>query len=447
MGTSIKPLLGVMRMFLPARKHLMRDRSFAAFSVVVALLGAGPVHAEVRLIATGSIPGDTRDLSGLSAPIGPDQPHDLLGGFGSAIAYTGRGDIYWAATDRGPFDGGAPFRCRVHQFRLVLVPGEGSEVGRLEWNLLKTVLLSDDAGRPLMGGSGYFDAGQPMLGQRFDPEGLRVSRDGHSLYISDEYGPFIDEFSLEGVRVRRLAVPEMFMVMHPANSAADELPPRNTTGRQPNRGLEGLAITPDGGTLWAMPQSPLIQDGAISPTQERTGVNVRTLQLDVKSGRHAEFVFTLDRPSLGISEILAVDDHRFLVLERDGRAGAAAKTKHVVLVDFSGATDVGSLDQLPASGLPAGVTAARKSIFIDLLEKRYGIAGESMPEKIEGLAFGPVLPDGRRTLVVSSDNDLKPDQPTMLWVFAFSDSDLPGLVPQQFGVDPDKAASGQAVTP
>jgi hypothetical protein len=41
-----------------------------------------------------------------------------------------------------------------------------------------------------------------------------------------------------------------------------------------------------------------------------------------------------------------------------------------------------------------------------------------MPEKIEGLSFGPALADGRRTLLVSTDNDLIPENPTLVWVFA-----------------------------
>jgi hypothetical protein len=42
-----------------------------------------------------------------------------------------------------------------------------------------------------------------------------------------------------------------------------------------------------------------------------------------------------------------------------------------------------------------------------------------MPEKIEGLALGPALADGRRTLVVTTDNDLKTENPSWFWVFAF----------------------------
>jgi hypothetical protein len=43
-----------------------------------------------------------------------------------------------------------------------------------------------------------------------------------------------------------------------------------------------------------------------------------------------------------------------------------------------------------------------------------------MPEKIEGLTFGEVLPDGRRTLLVATDNDFESASDSLIWVFAFA---------------------------
>jgi hypothetical protein len=53
-----------------------------------------------------------------------------------------------------------------------------------------------------------------------------------------------------------------------------------------------------------------------------------------------------------------------------------------------------------------------------MLDPRFGIAGSTFPEKIEGLALGPVLKDGRVTLLVANDNDFRDDVPTMVWCFA-----------------------------
>ena len=43
-----------------------------------------------------------------------------------------------------------------------------------------------------------------------------------------------------------------------------------------------------------------------------------------------------------------------------------------------------------------------------------------MPEKIDGLTFGPNLRDGRKTLLVSTDNDFDSGSPSLIWVFALA---------------------------
>ena len=63
-----------------------------------------------------------------------------------------------------------------------------------------------------------------------------------------------------------------------------------------------------------------------------------------------------------------------------------------------------------------------------------------MPEKLEGLAWGPDLPDGRHLLYVFSDNDLNPDIPTYIFAFAID----PSVVDYQPQVIPAKLyAPGQ----
>jgi hypothetical protein len=47
-----------------------------------------------------------------------------------------------------------------------------------------------------------------------------------------------------------------------------------------------------------------------------------------------------------------------------------------------------------------------------------------MPEKIEGLAFGPILPGGRISLLVTSDNDFFATNDSNIYVFAIDATDL-----------------------
>jgi hypothetical protein len=127
-----------------------------------------------------------------------------------------------------------------------------------------------------------------------------------------------------------------------------------------------------------------------------------------------------------------VNDHEFLVIERDGNAGLAAAFKKVFHIDLTGATDIRAVATLPSTGTPDGVVPVTKSLLLDLLDPAFGLAGASFPEKIEGLAFGPDLRDGRHVLVVTNDNDFISTQPNRFLVFAIDRSDLPGFVPQGF---------------
>jgi hypothetical protein len=75
--------------------------------------------------------------------------------------------------------------------------------------------------------------------------------------------------------------------------------------------------------------------------------------------------------------------------------------------------------------MPADAQAVSKKLFIDFLDSKFGLYDDKLPAKPEGLALGPNLPDGSRTLIVSVDNDFESASDSELWIFSFSDSDLP----------------------
>ena len=402
----------------------MHHRSITLVALGAAVFSAPTaLFAGITLIGATSIPGTATDRSGLTDTLSGGIPHNRLGSFGSGIAYTGKDDLYIACDDRGPANGEVPFRARVQTFRITIDPSAQGNSSAVRVELVSTTLLSDETGRPLVGAASSFDANDQKLGLRYDAEGIRVSPKG-TLYISDEYGPWIDEFGLDGKRLRRLPIPSRFMIDHPSADAKQELTPQNTKGRQANRGFEGLAISADGSTLWALLQSPLIQDGGLSGANKRVGVNCRILEIKPGGGPTREFVYTLDSPKHGTNEMLAINDHEFLVIERDNKTGDEAKMRALYRIDINGATDVSNVAALPSTGLPAGVTPVHKTMFLDFTDKKFGLTGANMPEKIEGLAFGPTLPDGRRTLVVTTDNDVLADVPSWFWVFAIDANDL-----------------------
>jgi hypothetical protein len=164
--------------------------------------------------------------------------------------------------------------------------------------------------------------------------------------------------------------------------------------------------------------------------------------IDIASGQvTGQFAYGLTTGS-GVSEILALNNHEFLVDERDGHGradGSLAVVKQLFKIDLTGATDVGAMD-----GKTAAANEVKKTLFVDLVTSMNaaGISAAEIPAKIEGISFGPDLKGGGETihtLWVANDNDftLDPDgntiaNPNQFFVFGFKDSDLGGsaYVPQ-----------------
>ena len=263
---------------------------------------------------------------------------------------------------------------------------------------------------------------------RHDPEGIRVAPDG-TVWVSDEYGPTILQFDQAGHQIGSLIAPANMLIAKIGNEA-DELR-LNQRGRFPNKGAEGLAISPDGHWLVAAMQAPLIQDGGTK------GSFSRFLVFDLTDRNKApkQFAYPLDVEH-GISELLAVNDHQFLVDERFGKGGSETQAK-LYLVDTNQTelpSDVTAVESLMKKELPAGITPLKKTLFADIakiLNSAPNVCANTngFPEKIEGYAFGPDLADGRHLLIAVNDNDFAPEFPNCVFAFAVSKDALPEFQP------------------
>jgi hypothetical protein len=456
-------------------------RLISLFTAALAL-ASSLVQAQPSLIAVGSLTesraGANADLSGLTYPLENQAPANLLGGLGSAIAYDA-GKKFLLLPDRGPnavtfdplIDNTVSYVNRFHTVQMDL---DRNPAGPLPFTL--TARLQDTtllwSLTPLVYGTGAglgVGSGVPPINNffqhfftgrsdnfnpagnsgnpnnaRFDTEGIRVSAHGESVFISDEYGPYVYQFDRWfGARLRSYTLPEKFYVpnQHPVGN--DEIT-GNTIGRTANKGMEGLAITPDGRTLVGIMQNALLQDAGAAPNL------LRIVAINVANGTTHEYAYLLTTGS-GVSEILAINDHEFLVDERDGRGreGASdgssndARVKQLFKIDLAGAHDVSNED-----GATAATHAVSKTLFLDLVAQLTGngIAANRIPAKIEGIAFGPdVRVDHHtrlHTLWISNDNDFllqtadvpPVDNPNQFFVFGFTDDDLPNYEPPTHGL-------------
>jgi len=280
---------------------------------------------------------------------------------------------------------------------------------------------------------------------RLDPEGIRVSSDGLSVFITDEYGPYVYQFNrATGERTRTYELPAAFGVTNLSPVGATEIA-NNATGRVSNKGMEGLAISPDGTTLIGFMQSPLAQDGGDG------GRYNRLVTINVETGATQQFIYdnylTATAKAYNSSEIVAINDHEFLILERDGKGlgdGSNAVIKKVFKIDIAGAQDASNVSG--AANLAA--YAVTKTEFLDLKTalNALGLSNAQIPAKLEGMAFGQDVVIGgvtKHTLYINNDNDFVTDiaGPSNFYVFAFDATDLPTYQAQSIAPVPLPAAA------
>jgi hypothetical protein len=343
-----------------------------ATKILAVLLLSGVVspviaaEVTVEFLAETSLPGDL------------EVDHTRVGGL-SGLTYDPSCDLFYAISDdRGSL---APSR-----FYTLTIRFEGSVP---EVKVLEATLLRDANGATFSRGS-------------IDAEALALPANG-DLFVASEgiphrgVEPLIGRFELDGTFREALPLPEHFL---PDAGA--------TRGVRDNLAFEGLAVSPDGTRLFAATENALIQDGAAADLDR--GSPARILVFELPSRRPiAEYLYNVepvpDRPfpflafrTNGISEILALDNDRLLVVERAFSVGAGNRVR-LYQVDLRSGTDIKGVESLRHA---EGVTPLTKTLVADLGE--IGVK----PDNIEGMAFGPMLPDGRRLLVLIADNNFQP---------------------------------------
>ncbi|MFI1399352.1 esterase-like activity of phytase family protein [Streptomyces sp. NPDC020681] len=231
-------------------------------------------------------------------------------------------------------------------------------------------------------------ADRVLTGADFDVESIVRSYDG-TYWMGDEFGPFLLHFSPTG---RLLEAPiALDGVQAPENPYLN--------GGQPtlggSKGFEGMVRSVDGRHLYPLLEGTVTGD---------TPGDLRFSDFDLRAGKYTgkRWTYRLESPSNAIGDAIAVDRHRFLVIERDGGQGDDAKFKRIYLADTRDRNGDGVMD---------------KTLVADLLNianpKGLGGFGETFRFPFTTIEDVVLLDD--RTLAVLNDNN-----------FPFSSGRTPG---------------------
>lgn len=250
-----------------------------------------------------------------------------------------------------------------------------------------------------------------------DPEAIRLDpRDGALWWISEGdrtrgLPPFLRRAGRDGGFVAETPVPPMFAI------APD-------SGPRGNLGFEGLSLSTDGETLWLAMESAMLQDGPTASAAAGSVARLTHLARDGKLlGQYAYPIGPIPLPTTpgkfadnGVTEILALDARRLLVIERAAAQDAAGMFSNVIRLyeaDIAGADDI--------SGIAALAGAAYRPMAKRLVADLGALYGARI-DNIEGVTWGPPLADGRRTLIFVSDDNFNPAQTTQFIAFAVDPS-------------------------
>ena len=334
----------------------------------------------------------------VSIPTGTQFEGTEVGGL-SSIAYDTARDVYYAISDdQGTID-------PVRYYTLDIDVGDG-QLNQGDIHFLEVTTILDPSGVPYAPGS-------------LDPEGLTLAHGGQLYFSSEGFAnrtppvdPFINRLNLNGRQTRSLEIPEKF------------LPDGLTQGVRLNLGFESLNVTPDQKTLVTASEGALVQDGPAANVGQSSFA--RILQYRLSSGEPgSEYVYVVNPVAEmpvpadqfrvnGLVELLPLDNlGTMLALERSFSVGAEGLGNTIWLYEIStqGATDVSDEFSL----LNASFTPVTKRLILNV-EEDLGIE----PDNIEGMAFGPALPDGRLPLILVSDNNFAATQATQFIVLAIT---------------------------
>lgn len=203
-------------------------------------------------------------------------------------------------------------------------------------------LVADGVNYPGTSSSGQNIAVDPLIrsgrlltGADIDPESMVIDGDGN-FWFGEEFGPFLIKTDRSGkVLAREVALPNTLRLgasalVQTSNNPVPGAGPANLPG---SGGLESMAINPARTRIYTMLERELTTD---SDPQRRI-INVFDIASNaflntaysyrVGSGSYVNAAGVTQRENYTVNDITAINDHEFLVVEKDRGAGDARSGK------------------------------------------------------------------------------------------------------------------------
>lgn len=247
---------------------------------------------------------------------------------------------------------------------------------------------------------------------RYDPVHKRVfwTSEGERIVRAKDTvleNPGITIVSTDGQYIDSFPLPEN-LYMH-----ATEKGPRQ------NGVLEGMSFADHYQTLFVNAEEPLYEDGPRADTLPNKAW-IRIFRFDAATKKNtAQYAYLLDPVAYpanpptafkinGVPDILDAGNGKLLVLERSFSTGRLACTIKIFLADLTVAADISHNTSLIKN---PPVKPIHKQLLLNM--DSLGI----YVDNVEGITFGPDLPNGHKTLVLVADNNFAIFEQTQFFVF------------------------------
>ena len=190
-------------------------------------------------------------------------------------------------------------------------------------------------------------------------------------------------------------------------------------GPRQNGVLEGMSFANRYTTLYVNVEEPLYEDGPRADVIANDAW-IRFYKFTVSTKKNtAQYAYKLDPVAYpptplnafkinGVPDILAIGNNQLMVLERSFSTGRLPCTIKIFLADMNGAENIIDNPSLIKSPPVKPVT---KKLLLNM--DALGI----YVDNVEGITFGPTLPNGHKTLLLVADNNFSAFEKTQFFVF------------------------------